>query len=237
MSSTIKFIDRERRRIELESDQIRASYPLNTIPTPLYKALINLVEPNEENPGDYSHIYSSMAQKPTLCTLSSNLPFAVNCAAKRVRLTLNDTELENRIDEIEGEVLSLMSRPFDESIDDRIDLYRQLFLDESKIDLLRLGVVEMYGGRSYQNILRDRRVSLSFHWYRNEQPRNIGFQLNCIAEIIYPGAAFYRFMRAMLYLFGRRYLNLGLKEYPCVYRLWISEVIEKSLDHRTGFTS
>ncbi|MBD3407744.1 MAG: hypothetical protein GF411_16620 [Candidatus Lokiarchaeota archaeon] len=238
MKSTIKFIDRERRRIELASEKIIASYPLNSIPDTLYKELLNLTEPSDdENTADYSYIYKSMAHKPTLCTYSQTSPFVINCAAKRVRLTLTDSELEKRIDKIEGDVLSVVSRPFEESMEERIDLYRNLFLEEEKIDRLRLGVVEMYGGRTYQNILRDRRVTLSFHWFRKEQPRNVGFQLNCIAEVIFPGEPFYRFMRAMLYLFGRRYLNLGFKDYPCVYRLWVSEVTEKSLDHRTGFVS
>jgi hypothetical protein len=110
-----------------------------------------------------------------------------------------------------------------------------MFLDDEKIDRFMLGSMEMYGGITHRNLMRDPRVTLSFSWFRMKNPRNVGVQVNCIAEIIPPGDPFYRYMRLMLYLHGKRYLDLRQATYPCAYKLWISEVKEKSLTHRDGF--
>ena len=160
----------------------------------------------------------------------------MNCAPKVVRLTYYDEIIRNTINDLEGRILSLQGRNFNETIEERVQIYRELHSDDSKIDRMRLGAIEIYGANTYQNILKDPRVTLGFSWYRpNELPREIGFQINCIAEIAIPGDPFYEYMEIMRTLFTQHYLNLGDKQYTCAYKLWVSEIKSKSLDDRSGF--
>jgi hypothetical protein len=232
--SHLRFIDRERRRIEVTDGSIIHSYPLNAIPDLLFEALASLAEKESDIDG-LEHIQRATVHQPVANTSNAEGPFPVNSANKRVRLALLDEVIDNDIDELEGRVLALMGQSTEDNIEERMELYRDLFLDDSKIDRFMLGSMEMYGGITHRNIVRDPRVSLSFSWYRMTDPRNVGLQVNCIAEIIPPEDPFYRYMGVMLYLHGKKYLDLRQAKYPCAYKFWISEVKEKSLSHREGF--
>lgn len=232
--SRIRFIDTELRRIEMMDGNVIISYPLNVIPDDLFQELLNLVEKKPE--GDVADIiHGSSVHQPAVSTQDPTSPFPINSANKRVRLTLHDVEIPDVIEDLEGQILALQGKTLEETFLERQEIYRNIYLDDSKINRFRLGIVEMYGGTTYRNIRRDPRVTLMFDWYRHKEPRNIGIQLNCVAEIVPPGDDFYRFMTLMLYLFGRRYLDLRQTTYPCAYKLWISEVKMKSLTHREGF--
>ena len=114
-------------------------------------------------------------------------------------------------------------------------IYKELFVDESKVDRFRLGIIEMYGTETYTNILSDPRVCLGFSW-RDEKTRlHHAIQLNCIAEIVEPDDPFYRYMRALRGLFSSRFVDLRRPEYVCAYKIWISEAKPKHLEDRHLF--
>jgi hypothetical protein len=235
--SRIRMIDRDERKIEIERGQVVMTYPLNAIPDILYQALADIAEKyiHDENCLDF--LYCSTVQKPTFVTFNSMNPFPMNCAPKVVRLTYYDEIITEIIDDLEGRILSLQGRDFKETIEERVQIYREMHSDDSKIDRMRLGAIEIYGANTYQNILRDPRVTLGFSWHRpDEFPREIGFQVNCVAQIAIPGDPFYEYMEVMRTLFSQHYLNLGEgKQYTCAYKLWVSEIKSKSLDDRSGF--
>lgn len=233
-STSVRFIDRERRMIDLIRDKVIMSYPLNAIPDDLYQALADLADAapvKEDNLG----MLRARVDKASMSSLNLDNPFPINVSIKRIRLTLTDEAIEDRIDDLEGQFLAFQGRSFKDSIDERIELYRSLHLDDSKIDLLRLGAVEMYGSTSYANIQKDPRVSLSVSWPLPNETTQRGLQINCIAEIIPPGDPFYKYVRILSVLFGGRYLDTGKIEYPCAYKLWVSEVKDKSLADTEGF--
>jgi hypothetical protein len=234
--SRIRLIDRDERKIEIERGQIVMTYPLNAIPDILYQALADVAEKDINTENGLEYLYRSTVQKPTFVTFNAMNPFPLNCAPKVVRLTYHDEVIRNTLSDLEGRILSLQGRDFDNTINERIQLYRELHSDDSKIDRMRLGAIEIYGANTYENILRDPRVTLGFSWYRPEEsPKEMGFQINCIAEVAIPGDPFYEYMEMMRTLFSKHYLNLGGKQYTCAYKLWVSEIKSKSLDDRSGF--
>lgn len=233
-STSVRFIDRERRIIELIRDKVIMSYPLNAVPDDLYQALADLADtaPTKDN---NLGILQARVDKAAMSSLEFESPFPINTSIKRLRLTLVDEAIEDRINDLEGRFLALQGRSFRDTVDERVELYRGLHLDDSKLDPFRLGAVEMYGSATYANIKRDPRVSLSISWSVPDKIEQRGLQINCIAEIVPPGDPFYKYMRILLAPFGGRYLYTGKTEYPCAYKLWVSEVKDKSLGDTEGF--
>ena len=230
----VRFVDRERRIIEITRNKVITSYPLNAVPDDLYQALADLADtaPIKENK---LGMLKARIDKAALSSLDLENPFPINASIKRVRLTYTDEAIEDKIDDLEGQFLALQGRSFEDTADERIELYRALHIDDSKLDRFRLGVVEMYGSASYANIKKDPRVSLCLSWPLANEATQRGLQINCIAEIVPPGDPFYKYMRILLALFGVRYLDTGKTEYPCAYKLWVSEIKDKSLADTEGF--
>lgn len=109
-------------------------------------------------------------------------------------------------------------------------------LDDKKIDRFRLGSVEMYGDKTYHNILRDPRVTLNMFWTQEKEPQAQSYQINCIAEVVPPGDPFFKYMRLMRRLFSKTLIDLrGKSDYVCAYKFWVCETKDKSLAEKTGF--
>ncbi len=235
--STIKFIDREMRKIDISLSGLDISFPLNAIPDLIYEAIVNILEGAQDADEKTRRLYDSTLMKPTVSTQNATGIFPINSAKKLVRLTLTDEAIEDMILELEGAELSLQGRPFDETIEERIELYQKIMLDDKKIDRFRLGAVEMYGDVTYQNILRDPRVSLNFFWKQDAEPQSQSYQVNCIAEIVPPGDPYFRYMRLMRRLFSSKLLDLrGTVDYVCAYKFWCCESKEKSLTEKAGYS-
>ena len=235
--STIKFIDRELRKIDINLNGLEVSFPLNAIPDRIYETLVNTLEGARDTDEKIRRLYDSTLMKPTISTQNATGIFPINSAKKLIRLTLTDDALEDMILELEGAELSFQGRPFNETIEERVDLYQKVMLDDRKIDRFRFGAVEMYGDVTYQNILRDPRVSLNFFWRQETAPESQSYQVNCIAEIVPPGDPFFRYMRLMRRLFSSRLLDLrGTEDYICAYKFWVCESREKSLTEKAGYS-
>ncbi|TFG29088.1 pyridoxamine 5'-phosphate oxidase family protein [Candidatus Thorarchaeota archaeon] len=235
-SSGIKFIDRELRRIDFDIGGLTVSFPLNAIPDQVYEAMASAIHRTYSSEQHLTEIYVSTLMKPTVSTLNSSNIFPINSAKKIIRLTLTDEEIIESIHELEGAVLAFQGRPFRETMDERIELYQKILLDDKKIDRFRFGAVEMFGDQTYQNIKRDPRVTLNLFWAQDTHPEARSFQINCVAEIVQPGDPFFRYMRLMRQLFSSRLLNLrGTGEYICAYKFWVCESKDKSLEEKTGF--
>ncbi|NHJ14666.1 MAG: pyridoxamine 5'-phosphate oxidase family protein [Candidatus Thorarchaeota archaeon] len=235
MPSRVKFIDREGRRIEVAMNQITAAFPLNAIPDPLYNEMASAMDGDYDPHDKLDMLWKSTCMKPTVCTYDPGLMFPINASTKILRLTLTDDVLEDKVEEIEGEVLSFQGHPFEETVQDRIDLYRRLFLKDSEIDRFRFGAAELYGDSTYSNIRRDPRASITFQWRDPSQAVHYSYQANCVAEIVFPGDPFYRFMRILRSLFSSRFIDLRRSEYLCAYKFYVCEVKDKSLVSRPGF--
>ncbi len=234
-SIQFRFIDRELRRLELTMKGVVHTYPLNPLPDDLYEGLAAVVEGEGTPQERLQTIYRATVMKPTLCTFAYDNPFPVNAATKIARLTLTDDAIDNSIEDIEGRLLAMQGMPFQETVNDRIDLYREIFLDDSKIDRFRLGVMEIFGNNTYRNIQRDPRVSMTTYWTDNVSGESRSYQVNAIAEIVEPGTPFFRYMQVLRSLFSSHFVETGREGYVAAYKLWISELHDKSLVSKTGF--
>ncbi|MCF2137836.1 MAG: hypothetical protein K9W43_11445 [Candidatus Thorarchaeota archaeon] len=228
------FIDRELRRIELTLESGRYVYPLNVIPDVVFQSHLRIPELVKDPETTLYKLYLTSVVSTIICSLNPILPFPINCAPKLVFLTLKDEIIEKKIDDIEGKLLSFQGRPFDDTIVERFEFFRDLHLDESSIDRNRLGAIEIYGDKTYLNLLREPRVSLVTKWSEpGDSPRSR--QVNCITEIVPRGTLFYRYMLAIRILFSRCYLDLLGRKYACAYKFWICESLTKDLTDPEGF--
>ncbi|MGY5878674.1 MAG: hypothetical protein RTV31_00430 [Candidatus Thorarchaeota archaeon] len=235
--SKIKFIDKDRRRIEINLGGLSVVFPLNAIPDVVYEAIANAVNKSSSSSETINELHIGTITKPSVATLNASNIFPINSARKITRLTLTDEALEDSIDEFEGTELAFQGRPFENTLDERIDLYQKIMLDDSKIDRFRFGAIEMYGDKTYQNILRDPRVTLNMYWTEDDNRVARSFQINCIAEIIPPGTPFYRYMRLMRRLFSSHMVDIERRasDYICAYKFWVCEAKDKSLTAKPGF--
>ena len=120
--STIKFIDRELRKIDINLNGLEVSFPLNAIPDMVYESIVNTLEGARDVDEKTRRLYDSTLMKPTISSQNATGIFPINSAKKIVRLTLTDEALEDMILELEGAELSFQGRPFDETIEERIEL-------------------------------------------------------------------------------------------------------------------
>jgi hypothetical protein len=203
----------------------------------IYERIANTLEGARDVDEKTQKLYDSTLMKPTISSQNATGIFPINSAKKIIRLTLTDDALDDMILELEGAELSFQGRPFDETLEERIELYQKVMLDDKKIDRFRFGAVEMYGDVTYQNILRDPRVSLNFFWTQEAEPQSQSYQVNCIAEIVPPGDPFFRYMRLMRRLFSSKLLDLrGTVDYICAYKFWVCESKDKSLTEKAGYS-
>ena len=203
----------------------------------IYERIVNTLEGARDVDEKTQKLYDSTLMKPTISSQNATGIFPINSAKKIIRLTLTDDALDDMILELEGAELSFQGRPFDETLEERIELYQKVMLDDKKIDRFRFGAVEMYGDVTYQNILRDPRVGLNFFWTQEAEPQSQSYQVNCIAEIVPPGDPFFRYMRLMRRLFSSKLLDLrGTVDYICAYKFWVCESKDKSLTEKAGYS-
>jgi len=235
--SKIKFIDKDRRRIEINLGGLAVVFPLNAIPDAVYEAIANAVNRSSSSSETINELHIGTLTKPSVATLNASSIFPINSARKVIRLTMTDEAIENAIDEFEGTELAFQGRPFVDTLDERIEMYQKMMLDDRKIDRFRLGAVEMYGDQTYQNILRDPRITLNMFWTQEDRMVARSFQINCIAEVIPPGTPFYRYMRLMRRLFSSTLIDTDRRssDYVCAYKFWVCEAKDKSLTSKPGF--
>ena len=234
-TTKLRFIDRELRRIELDVQGVTQYYPLNPIPDDLYEGMASNVDVEGTSFEKLQIIYRSTVQKPTFSTFTYENPFPVNCATKITRLTLTDAEIDKTVDDLEGQLLALQGMPFEDTIEERIQMYRNTFIDDAKIDRFRFGAIEIYGDNTYRNIQRDPRVSLGLYWQDLKTGVTRSYQVNAIAEIVKPGTPFFKYMRVLRSLFASTFVETRRGGYVAAYKLWLSEYHDKSLVSKTGF--
>ncbi len=234
-SAHLRLIDRELRQIEIESRGIVQRFPLKPIPDDLYEALAGAVDVEGEPEQKLRAIYDSTIMKPAVSTFNFDAPFLVNSSVKITRLTLKDEIIDEMIEELEGRLLSFQGIQFKDTIEERIDLYREIFVDDTKIDRFRLGAAEIFGEATYANIRRDPRVCLILYWNDRQNGEMKSYQINAIAEVVPPGTPYYRYMRVLRTLFSSRFVDSRRDSYVAAYKFWVSDILDKSLAAKPGF--
>ncbi|MCK5265451.1 MAG: hypothetical protein KAR03_07575, partial [Candidatus Thorarchaeota archaeon] len=79
-TSRIKFIDKDRRRIEIILGGLSVVFPLNAIPDPVYEAMADAVNRSAESPETLNELYIDTLMKPTVSSLNASNIFPINSA-------------------------------------------------------------------------------------------------------------------------------------------------------------
>lgn len=164
------------------------------------------------------------AHLPVVSTLGPGF-FPIHAATKGAGLTPTDGDIPWLLREIESCLAFCEGRPWPATLSHRISVARLLYDDPSRIDPRRLGLIEIFRGQTYRNLLRDRRATLLFS---GAGPRYPSFQVNCEAEIIGPDDQRFRFVSGMRQLFERDRFHIQQPDYPLGYLMWVRTVIEKT---------
>lgn len=160
-----------------------------------------------------------------MATLGADGAFPLNAAAKGIGLLPKGglPELTARAEELSAKALR-QGEPATrkERLEFLLELYERVPMDERV-----LTTIELYGKQTWRNVLCDPRCSVLF-----SSVRGPSFDVHGVVEILPPGDPVYRYVVALHDVF---HVPLGpRREFPGVYRIWCSEVWDKTPGPQAG---
>ncbi len=165
---------------------------------------------------------------PTLATWGEGALFP-NLAAKGMGLLPREELLEEYAIEFENLLARLASRPWPETIQERVVAAQRFYGQAEAVDGRCLGGLEIFEGTTYRNLLSNPLASLL---YVGPGPNYKSFQLDCVVEVVSPGDSRYRFIRSIRGLFEHERFHYQQPDYPFGYVFWVVEARDKSLQVR-----
>lgn len=120
------------------------------------------------------------------------------------------------------------ARPAEETRPERLLAIRLFYEHAERMDLRRLGLLEIFEGATYRNLRRDHRATLH---YTDGGPDYRSFQLNGCVEIVGPGDPRYDLIVAARHLFEVEAFHIRQPAYPWAYVLSVVEVYDKTPRH------
>ncbi len=151
--------------------------------------------------------------------------FAIHSATKGVGLLPRSEHLAGYVELISDCVERCRDAPAAETLPERIEVARAFYEEPRHIDDRRFGLIEIFQGRSYVNLVRDPRATLLF---TSPGPVYLSYQLNCSARIVTPEDLSFRFIRGMRLLFEMDGFHIRQPEYPFGYVFEVREVFDKT---------
>jgi hypothetical protein len=94
-----------------------------------------------------------------------------------------------------------------------------------------LGLVEIFQGQTYRNLVRNPLMALQ---YTGAGPEYQSFQLNGVVQTVGPGDPRFELLYLMRQLFEYNAFHIQQPKYPSGYVFWISQVFDKSPRGRAG---
>ena len=180
---------------------------------------------------DYKRrIYDAIAKDEYIAFNAGHLPvvgtwddqgLVPNLANKGVGFTPKDEHLEHYVRLVEDAVERIRTLPphaVDETRELRISTAREFYAHPEHIDWRRLGLLEIFEGETYRNLMR--RPLASVLW-TGQSPVFVSFQVNCAVEIIPTEHPRYRFSWAMRRLFEYEPFHVVQTMFPYAYTFWV----------------
>ena len=180
---------------------------------------------------DYKRrVYDAIAKDEYIAFNAGHLPvvgtwddqgLVPNLANKGVGFTPKDEHLEHYVRLVEDAVERIRTLPphaVDETRDLRISTAREFYAHPEHIDWRRLGLLEIFEGETYRNLMR--RPLASVLW-TGQSPVFVSFQVNCAVEIIPTEHPRYRFSWAMRRLFEYEPFHVVQTMFPYAYTFWV----------------
>ena len=157
---------------------------------------------------------------PVVATLNDD-GLIPNLANKGVGFTPKDAYLEHYVNLVEGAVKQIIELPphaTDQTRDLRLSTAREFYAHPEHIDWRRLGLLEIFEGETFRNLMR--RPLASVLW-TGDSPVFVSFQVDCAVEIIAKDDLRYRFSWAMRRLFEYEPFHVVQTIFPYAYTFWV----------------
>jgi hypothetical protein len=155
-----------------------------------------------------------------------------NLANKGIGFTPKDEHLERYLMIVEDAVERISRLPphaVDETRALRIGAAREFYAHPEHIDWRRLGLLEIFEGSTFTNLMR--RPFASVLWTGNA-PVFLSFQVDCIVEIVTQDDPRYRFSWAMRRLFEYEPFHVVQTMFPYAYAFWVTNWHDKTPKRR-----
>lgn len=148
--------------------------------------------------------------------------FPVNSAAKGAGLSVFTECIEEWTLRFEGLIKQGLELGWEETMKERLETLLDYYSDISRFDPTMITSIELFGKRTYKNVLADPRATLLYVGFGDTGSKS--YAVHCIAELVPPGELFYRYVRSIHDLFHVP----SKRTYPFVYRLHVCEVYDKA---------
>lgn len=162
---------------------------------------------------------------PVLVTQGEGSVFPFNCCHKGVGLIPKEEYLCEFIELFRTTLAKAESRPWQESLHQRIQAASKFHFSRDKIDYRAMSTLEIFQRQTFQNL---RRVPLASLLFSGDAPDYVSFQLNCTVEILEPGEPRHTFVMLARRLFEYDSFHLTQRHFPHAYIFWISDVLDKT---------
>ncbi|MBI2325102.1 MAG: universal stress protein [Chloroflexi bacterium] len=174
------------------------------------------------------HIPMFGAHLPVLVSHDPEGRFPAQTANKGVGFLPSDEWLAHYTNLFRDVLARSAGRPAETSRAERILAIRLLYEHPERLDLRRLGLLEIFEGATFRNLRRDARATLH---YTDSGPEYRSFQLNGCVAIAGPGDARYDLIVAARHLFEVEAFHIQQPAYPWAYVFSVVEVYDKTPRH------
>jgi hypothetical protein len=207
----------------------QSTYPIRKMPDDLFSwkvesrlAIIEAVARGKKPTDFHAHL-------PVVATFDPTRPFPVHTTTKATGLIPHDEHLDEYIVAASTCLDEAKQVPWDESQKSRLSVTLQLYGHPEHIDRRTLGLVEIFQGQTYRDLVANPVMTMQ---YTGPWPEYHSYQLNGVIEHIGPGDRRFEFLHLMRMLFERNSFHVQQPAYPSGYIFWISEVFDKSPRHK-----
>jgi hypothetical protein len=191
---------------------------------------------------DYKNsIYDSIEKDQYIAFNAGHLPVVgtwneesafPNLANKGIGFTPKDEYLDHYLNLVEDAVTKISQLPphaVNDTRDLRIATAREFYANPDHIDWTRLGLLEIFEGTTYKNLVKNPFASVL--WTGNS-PVFISYQVDCVVEIISTEDPRYRFSWAMRRLFEYEPFHVVQTIFPYAYCMWVYDFKDKTPKRR-----
>ncbi|HTR20481.1 MAG TPA: hypothetical protein VMH88_06440 [Gemmatimonadales bacterium] len=228
------------RRVEIERETARyvdehgaREFPIRELPEQFIQWQLDYKRRIYDAISKDEYIAFNAGHLPVVGTWSGeDQTFFANLANKGVGFTPKDEHLEYYVKLVEDAVERIQGLPphaVDETRDLRVKTAREFYAHPEHIDWRRLGLLEIFEGETYRNLMR--RPFASVLWTGNS-PVFVSYQVDCVVEIIATDHPRYRFSWAMRRLFEYEPFHVVQTMFPYAYTFWVTGWHDKTPKRR-----
>ncbi len=174
---------------------------------------------------DFAGIRFFPQHLPVVVTQSSGKTFPCNCGNKGVGFVPRQEYLPELIDLFQETHDRTRSRPWKESLRERVQAVSSFYVDDQKIERRAMATLEIFERTTFENLQNTPLASLLF---TGHLPEYTSFQLNCAVEVVDEDDPRHTFLKLSRTMFEYDNFHIAQPRFRYAYIFWISEVLDKT---------